>query len=132
MTLKPAYGESGGGGSGGVNWTTSEQDTGKTFTAGEIVYQKTILHTSNLAAGTTMTTIAHGITGMAQMLSAEITAERSNGDFLALPYLSTSAGFNIEVRYDGTNIYVTPGTGWTATGSEILNNLIITLTYTKT
>jgi hypothetical protein len=129
MTLPPVYGTGGGGG--GISYTTSEQDTGLTYTGGETIYEITVIRATALTAGATPTNIAHGITGMVKLISATATADRSNSDFILIPLASNSASFAIEMRLTATNIIITPGTGWTNSGTEILTNTRVTVRYTK-
>lgn len=134
MTLPPAYGQGGAGGAGGgggLDWTSAEQDTGLTYLGGKTVFQKTVIRAAALAAGATSTSFAHGISTIDELISYTAVVQRSNGDYLPMPLGTPSSGFQIEVRVDGTNIVITPGTGWTATGTEILSDATITLFYTK-
>jgi hypothetical protein len=133
MTLPPAYGGSGGGGGGGIDYSLSEQDTGLKWHDGKIIYQKTILKASMNNGGTT-TSVAHGITGLSELIDLFGTLQRSNGDQLKLNFSSGGANIGIQVLVQSVNIDITPGSFWNATGaggSDALSDAVITLLYTK-
>lgn len=120
----------GGGGGGGLDWTTSEQDTGLTWHDGETVYQKTIVQAS-LSDGPTVSTIAHSIVGMSEVVHWQGIVKRSNGQWHQLGMPALSGSFSIQVGIDTTNIEYAPGSGWNGGSGVDLSDLAITIFYTK-
>jgi hypothetical protein len=96
---------------GGINYSTSEQDTGLTWTDAATVYQKTVA----IPAGpnNSQVAVAHGITGLADVVDLAGTIYIGGGTDVGrlLPYAhSTDITQNIELAWDTTNVYLTSGT----------------------
>jgi hypothetical protein len=91
-------------GGGGINYSTTEQDTGLTWLGGETIYQKTIAVT---CPNNTLTTTAHGITGV-DVSTIKIVLEGSGADdgttAIPLPYVNDIATFQVLVSVNATNI----------------------------
>lgn len=116
-----------GGGVGGIDFSTTEQDTGLKWIDGKTIYQKTIV----IAAGpnATQATYAHGVTGI-DLDSIKLV---QNGSALSdtvtvpLPYVDTaSVGNSVTVDFDATNVRLTSGINWSGNSGHV------TIQYTKT
>lgn len=125
MTLAPAYGPAPA--QGGLDFSTTEQDTGLKFTGGETIYQKTI----TFSAGPNNSTVntAHGITNLGKILSVEGfmddgTIQRNINN------IETSAGTAIQAQWaiSDTNFIHLSGLAGDFSGYSG----IVTLRYTKT
>ena len=111
-----------------LDYSTSEQATDRLDENGDTIYQKTVLNAGNLATGTV--TIAHGITGLANVVAWRGWADRSNGSQLPLPFPSGGSTFVVSLQITATNISLGVGTGWTGAGL-VLSNARMTIFYTK-
>jgi hypothetical protein len=113
------------------SYSSTEQDTGRTWVNGDKIYRKVI--TSSGAMSTGLTNYAHGITGLKRLIFYEGRASRddANSQQVPLPYPDTLATTLIIAIVDNTNISVNVGTFWTGGGNTISDPIFI-LEYTKT
>lgn len=111
-----------------VDFDTAEQVAGRTWTGGETIYQKTVLNAGNLATG--VVNIAHGISGLTQVLFIECFADRSSGTQVPFPFASGTTTFVVSVQIDTTNVILGVGTSWTGAGN-VLSNVRCTIFYLK-
>lgn len=111
-----------------LDLSTSEQTTNRDDQSAGTIYQKTVLNAGNLSTG--VTNIAHGITGLADVLALHCWVDRSNGSQMPFPFASGGSTFAVSLQVDGTNVIVNVGTGWTGAGL-VLSNLRCTMFYTK-
>lgn len=118
--------EGGGGGAGGVDYSTEEQDTGLKWIDGSPIYQKTVVYTSAIAVNATTTlAIADYIgTDVAQII--EING--ITGDGLPINTRWPQGGYNwgIATYANSGNLNIVNGS------NAITNGIYITVKYTKT
>lgn len=120
----------GGGGGASINYSTSEQDTGRKWINGGTVYQKTIAF--GALPNTTTKTVAHGITGTDaagfKVLAIECVGHvTSSGLNLPVPFAhQTDASSMIELRVDLTNIDIRANSNQSG-----VNETYVTLLYVK-
>lgn len=71
MTLNPAYGgaPAQGGGAGGLDFSTTEQDTGQKYLGAETIYEKTI--TFSAGPNNELINIAHGISNLGRIVDIQ-------------------------------------------------------------
>ena len=117
----------------GLNWTTSEQDTGLTY-AGDAVYQKTVV-VGDLTGGVSKD-VAHGITGLKRIIRFEGGMEDGQAGasqvFYPLPFASPSANIGVQIQATATEVKLFAGSYWNrSTGDRELNAAVVTLLYTK-
>jgi len=112
------------------NLTTSETPTGRKLNDA-VLYTKIVKVAGTIATGSS--SAAHGITGLARLVTMRVSIERSNGQVLFIPLTHTglSSTFHIGAFVDGTNINFQVGTGWTGAGN-VLSDAWVVLEYTKT
>lgn len=112
-------------GGGGVDYSTTEQDTGLKWIDGKEIYQCTI--DVGFLTNNSTKSVAHGISNIDNIIKIEGIAIVSSGsNFVPLPSPSKSAAYSVGVKVDKTNVSVETGqnrTTWYA---------YITLKYTKT
>lgn len=111
-----------------LDHSTSEQQTNRIWTDSSAIYQKTVINAGNLATGTV--NIAHGISGLNDVLFIRGYADRSNGSQVPIPFPSGTSTFVVSLQVDGTNIILGVGTSWTGAGN-VLSNARFTIFYTK-
>ena len=112
-----------GGGSGRINYSTDEQDTGLKWVDGESIYQKTIYVASCNAGGSY--NINHNITYFGRLISIVGQGVYSNL-YLPLPYVSTSFDYAICLgNVTSTTFMIQTG------GSISLTDTYVTIQYTK-
>lgn len=123
------------GGSGGLDWSTTEQDTGLKWHDDRAVYVKTTLIPS-LSTGGTTTTTAHGIANLKNVVRIQGVLERSNGDFMDSNFGTGGGSVGIQVLVNASDIFINPGTFWKSTAAlhptDSLSNAAIAVYYTKT
>lgn len=119
-----------GGGVGGIDFTTSEQDTGLKWLDEKTVFQKTI--SLGTMPNATMKSVAHNITDVdadtIKLVANGTSINNGAGsDTFPLPAVYDSAiGNQIRLDFDATNINVTTGINYSAyTG-------VVTIQYNKT
>ena len=108
--------------------TTTEAASGRQVD-GVNTFLKLVKQSGNLSTG--ITNIAHGISTIDRVISAEAYCHRDNGAELPFPFVSTSSTFVNSFQLDGTNIIVNVGTGFTGAGNT-LSDLHTLIEYTKT
>lgn len=108
-----------------LNYTTTEQDTGRTWIDGKTIYQKTIV----IAAGPNNSTVnvAHGITGLDTVVDYEMML-RSGNNRIFVPDVEATAVIQLHHLFDNTNIVLVSGTG----GDWHTYSGHCTMYYTKT
>jgi hypothetical protein len=111
-----------------LDYSTTEAATDRTDENGDTIYQKTVLSAGTLANG--VNNIAHGITGLANVVAFHCWCDRSNGSQLPIPFSSGGSTFAISLQIDATNIIVSRGSGWSGSGLN-LDNVRATIHYTK-
>jgi hypothetical protein len=91
-----------------INYSTTEQDTGLTYTAAQPVFQKTL--TGITGPKNSTVTRAHGISGLTRILSCDCwgTDTVNHG---GAPFVGIVAALNLQINADGTNVYLTDGVG---------------------
>ena len=109
------------GGSSGVNYSTEEQDTGKTWVDGSKIYQKSYVH----SGGINTTVVLDTITGFNELIDVELCASNSARTY----WLSTTSSnsdntMRVEVLNDGT-VRLRSDTSWSNPKANI------TIYYTK-
>ncbi len=110
---------------GGIDYATTEQDTGLKWIGGETVYQKTI-DTGALPDSTTKN-VVHGITTIDIMIDLRGTAEEPmTPAFIPLPRAKPSSPLEVALGADGTNIILQ-----TVADFSIYTTSFVTVTYTK-
>lgn len=115
---------SSGGGSGQIDYSTTEQKTGQKWIDGKDIWQKTL---TAVSASTGETTLTHGISDFGEMIQAFGKVEYNSKD-VPLPYVSTNAQYNIGVgNCDANGIDIGIGGGF----SGGVTNVRLTLLYTK-
>ena len=122
----------GGGGSGGINYSTEEQDTGLTWIDGKKIYQKTVVYDGVIPYVNGGYEVAHNITDLNEVISWEGSlydpGDVERRPFRPLPITDLSNPLGVGgIGY--TYIYVVIGSGY---GSNRLCKLKVTLRYTKT
>jgi len=127
MTLPRAY-PSGDGGLGLPDLSTTEIVSGRTVN-GEVTYLKMVVQSGNLSTG--VNSIAHGITGLARVVSMYGSAcAAALGQCIPLPYAFPGSTYNVELNYtDATNIKIAVGSSWTS--GAVLSNAWVQIEYTK-
>lgn len=110
--------------SGGVDYSTSEQDTGLKWIDGKAIYSKTF----TAAGGSTKSvTIQTGLTGVDTIVKCEGMVTRANDSIYSLPGLNLDEfGYScaLQIKSDMTEITV-KSSQWNP------SNIIVTLYYTK-
>lgn len=110
--------------SGGVDYSTSEQDTGLKWIDGKAIYSKTF--TAAGGSGNTVT-IQTGLSGVDNIIKCEGMATRENDSIYSLPGLNIDS-FNyscsLQIKSDMSELYV-KSPQWNP------SNVIVTLYYTK-
>ncbi len=113
-------------GRGGVDYLTTEQDTGRKWHDGRTVYQKTI---SGTMSATSPTTVAHGIVDLNLPVGMNGILERNTGEWVSLPGGTehpSVASEQILATLTATNIVLADA------GSQWDNNpFTITIKYVK-
>lgn len=113
--------------SGGVDYSTTEQDTGRKWIDGKNIYQKTIYYAGGTSGGTY--TIPHGISNLGKVVRCDGICNDSRGDNqnMCIPRVDAEgANFGISSVND-TNIIFSYSSLW----AERLIDLYITIQYTK-
>jgi len=109
-----------------LDWSTTEQDTGRLWINGKVVFQKTVA-VAMPNANTTNT--AHGITGIDELVDQYGQAQRA-APFFSIPIArsakSSAIALNIHCSVDATNIVLRSLNNY----SVYVGN--VTLLYTKT
>lgn len=105
-------------------YSTSEVATPFTWIDGKTIYKKTINFGS--MPNNTSKSVAHGITGLDNIIDYSAIARRTDGIYFPLPYVSSSSAEEMTIRFDNTNI-----TTISYTDRSSLT-LYCTLYYTKT
>ncbi len=103
-----AAGAAGAAGVGVLNYTTSEQNTGRTWIDGKTIFQKTVV----IAAGPNNSTVnvAHGIVGLDYVVDYKMML--SNGTFqIFVPDVEATAVIQLHHAFDDTNIILVSGLG---------------------
>lgn len=101
-------GTNGTNGVGVLNYTTVEQSTGRTWTDGKTVYQKTVV----IAAGPNNSTVnvAHGISNLETVIDYKMML--TNGTFhIFVPDVEATAVIQLHHAFDATNIILVSGVG---------------------
>lgn len=129
MALGNAYGSGGGGGAGGLDYSTTEQDTGLVWHDSEPIYVKTILHATPTDAG--ISTFAHGITTIKDVVNIELIVESDAGSGVWYPFSFASGSFDMKTEVNGTNVVFTSGASWSGGAGVNLANIAATISYTK-
>lgn len=112
--------------SGGVNYSTNEQDTGLTWLDGSKIYQKTI-SVDNLDYGGTRS-VNHGIENFGNIINVQGIGSIDHS-VKVLPYTQGTIQTTIRIDgFDNTTFNVTIGNGFVTN----LTNCAFTLMYTKT
>lgn len=110
-------------GGGGVNYSTTEQDTGLKGLNGETIYQKTV-DLGNIPNNTTKS-VAHSISNLSSIYSMYGACSAGTSSYLPLPYYAPGQyGISIDVTQTNINI----GTQY----DRSAYSGYITLLYTKT
>lgn len=116
----------GGSSGGGIDYSTTEQDTGLKWVNGETIYQKTIYYAGGVS-GTV--SFAHGISNFGIPLYAEGICfdTYQSGYYITMPRIDNN-GYNIGIMaIDSTNIqYFVP-----SAFSNRITDVYVTLRYTK-
>lgn len=126
--LEKAY--EGGGSGGGINYSTTEQDTGLTWIDGKKIYQKTVdfgALPDNVGTGGDSKTVNHSISNVSQFISIEGIAVKSS-PMTAVPIPNTNVytlGSAITITVTDTGITIK-----TASNKSDLHGYV-TLKYTK-
>lgn len=112
-------------GTGVIDYSTTEQITGKKWIDGKDIYQKTI--DCGVISGTSDIQIDHNITGIENVISLGGILKELSGSFIPLPYASP-AGIDVmfRVSINATKIILTKGSTIPDGGSAY-----ITAQYTK-
>jgi hypothetical protein len=114
-------------GTGGINFTAAEQDTGLKWTDGSTIYQKTIAISAGPGLGATVNT-AHGISGLSTLVKVDPLLRGASGTWHLLSIVSTTgATLQCVVRVDATNVILIAGAG----GDYSTYTGHVTLYYTK-
>lgn len=109
-----------------LNYSTTETNTGRTYSDGKIIYRKVVDFGAGPIASTPKT-VAHGVTGIASVLSAEFVDKATTG---TRRYVgdggndTASAGGGVDV--DATDIRFRATVDWSS------YNWYVILEYTKT
>lgn len=101
-------GAAGAAGVGVLNYTTSEQNTGRTWTNGAAIFQKTVA----IAAGpnNSVVNVAHGIVGLALVIDYKMML--TNGtNHIFVPDVEATAVIQLHHIFDATNIVLVSGVG---------------------
>lgn len=121
-----AFVDPNGGGVGGIDFSTSEQDTGLKWIGGETIYQKTIV----IAAGPNATnqSYAHGVTGivLSSIKLVQNGSALSDSVTVPLPYVDPVANSQVRVDFTATNIRLTANINWSGNSGHV------TIQYLKT
>lgn len=117
-------GTNGTNGVGVLNWTSTEQDTGRTF-LGQPVYQKTI----SIAAGPNNSTVntAHNITGLVLVIGYQCMGKDGSAIQRTFPNVEAVGTQQCQLAFSGTNIILLSGLGGDYSGYAIK----CTMFYTK-
>ncbi len=108
-----------------INFSFSEQDTGRTYVSGEIIYQKTI-DVGGLPNATSKD-VAHNITGLDFVIDMfGVSKDTSSDNYLPLPNVDDIASFSVRLQVDSTVIRLDTGEDRTA-----FDTSHVTLQYTK-
>lgn len=109
-----------------LDWSTTEQDTGRLWINGKVVFQKTVVIT--MPTANTETT-AHGITGIDELVEQYGQAQRA-APFFSIPIpraaKSSALALNLHCSVDATDITLRSLTDYSAYSGTV------TLLYTKT
>lgn len=128
------YVDASGSGGGGVNYSTDEQDTGLTWIDGSKIYEKTVVLES-VSAGLSQT-IAHGITGIAQVIGYDLMPLIAHGGLAGITLNSfNSATASINAQWSVSCEAVTDTNIVLTVGSSIVSDitqLAVRIRYLKT
>lgn len=114
------------GGSGGIDYSTDELDTGIKWIDGKTIYRKTI--NCGALPNTASKDVAHGITNIDRIVSIEGYAYNPTlHSTMPIPYSTNSTAANVGVNADTTSINIFDGSDRSA-----FTEAYITLVYTKT
>lgn len=118
------------GGGGGVPWSATEQDTGRTWLDGSTpIYQKTVAITSYPVVAGTATT-AHGITNLDQVVRTYGWFKSSGGTWYRFDHPHATTSINaIGILVNATNVLVQAIFNWFA---DSPTDGYVTILYTKT
>lgn len=119
----------GGSSGGGVNYSTSEQNTGLTWIDGRTIYQKTV--DCGTLPNNTDKNVAHGISNLDYVIHCYGVAKRPAAgstvmNNLLLPYSHQTSANNIALSVNSTNITIRTGNDRTAFTSSY-----VTIEYVK-
>lgn len=118
-------GADGAAGVGVLNFTTAEQDTGRTWTDGETIYQKTVHFAAGPNNGVVNT--AHNITGLDRVVA--MSGTMTNGTIQRfIPNVEAVDTTQLQVAISSTNLILASGVG----GDFSAYSGDVTLWYTKT
>jgi len=125
-------GTGGGGGSspgtGGIDYSTTEQDTGLKWVDGSAVYQKTIAVSAN--TGSLPAYFPHGITGLASIISITGSLLLAVGSaWISLPHADIGAMFFLTPSVDGASLALSGAVSGLGGSTSFTGN--VTLQYTK-
>lgn len=120
MTLPLAYGTAG-----AVDdvFSTTETATNRKW-LGSTIYRKVI--DFGVLPDTNIKSVAHGITGIDQVVHLYGWADNGAGLVFPLTNADSNAGGSVKLHIDATNVNITTGADWTGSTSHIV------VEYTKT
>lgn len=114
----------------GSEWTnqklgghsTSQTDTGKVWTSGDIIYRKVV--DCGSMPNTTLKNVAHGISSLVGITKIEgVVNNGSPGTSLPLPYVGTTAAIQIQV--DTTYIKITTDANFSSYSGFVILEYIL-------
>ena len=113
------------GGAGGINYSTTEQDTGLKWIDNKTVYQKTIsIGTINAAQGAS---VDHGITNLDQVISMMCVGfNTAENRWNMVPRVDNAINYQRGIGISSTQVVI-----GTSSNAQQLTNTYITLQYTK-
>lgn len=95
----------------GLNYSTDEIDTGGTWIDGKQVFRK-VLNMGELPK-TNVKSVAHGISGLGQVISIHGIATSDTGIQRTIPYVSDTATDAVTLEVSNTSIGIITYSNWT-------------------
>ena len=115
----------GGTGGGGINYSTTEQNTGLKWVDGSDIYQRTLVVNNLSVENGVRFTLPHGIVNIGKMISLECCMHTDETDFAGGVFLTPNAS----VFCTDTNISLSFPATWQASLDRVW---YFTIKYTKT
>jgi len=106
-----------------IGYSTSEKDTGLTWTDGSHIYAKTVHF--GTAPNNASKQVAHGISNLDKVIKLDGFAVNTNNQYYALPLMFANSAYNTQVYVDASYIYMIN------TADRSAYDCYVTLFYTK-